>query len=66
MDAAWFHLALAALATWRLATLLVHDDGPWDVMWRLRRGLGHGQVGRMLDCFHCVSLWVAAPLAFAF
>lgn len=65
MGELWFRFMLAALATWRLATLLAHDDGPWDAMLRLRRAAGDGQFGRMLDCFRCVSLWVAAPLAFA-
>ena len=63
MDTVWLHLVLAVLATWRLSTLLARDDGPWDAIARLRAVLGDGQWGRMLDCFHCVSLWVAAPLA---
>ena len=63
MDATWLHMVLAVFATWRLSTLLAHDDGPWDAIARLRAALGDGQWGRMLDCFHCVSLWVAAPLA---
>ena len=37
MDDPWLRFTLAALATWRLATLLAHDDGPWDAMLRLRR-----------------------------
>src|SRR4051812_24583294 len=65
MDAAWLHLLLAVLATWRLATLLAHDDGPWDVIARLRAALGDSTWGRLMDCFHCASLWVAAPLAWA-
>lgn len=65
MGELWFRFMLAALATWRLAMLLAHDDGPWDATLRLRRALGDGQFGRMLDCFRCVSLWVSAPLAFA-
>jgi hypothetical protein len=65
MDRIWLHMALAILATWRLSTLLAHDDGPWDLVARLRARLGDGQWGRMLDCFRCVSLWVAAPLAWA-
>ena len=65
MDEAWLRFVLAALAGWRLAALLAYDDGPWDVVLRLRRAIGDGPLGRMLDCFRCLSLWVAAPLAFA-
>ena len=65
MDAIWPRLLLAVLATWRLSVLLAQDDGPWDAIARLRAALGDGAWGRMLDCFHCVSLWVAAPLAWA-
>lgn len=65
MDEAWLRFALAALASWRVAALLAYDDGPWDVVLRLRRALGAGAFARMLDCFRCVSLWVAAPLTFA-
>jgi hypothetical protein len=31
---------------------------------RLRRCAGSGFAGKLLDCFFCLSLWVAAPLAF--
>ena len=65
MDPVWLHVVLAVFATWRLSTLLAHDDGPWDAIARLRAALGDGTWGRLLDCFHCVSLWVAAPLAWA-
>ena len=65
MDAPWFPFVLGAFATWRLAHLLAHEDGPWDTVLRLRVALGNGLWGRLLDCFHCVSLWVAAPVALA-
>lgn len=65
MDAPWFAFVLGALATWRVAHLLAHEDGPWDAVFRLRLALGDGPWGRVLDCFHCLSLWVAAPLALA-
>ena len=65
MDRIELHLLLAVFATWRLSTLLARDDGPWDAIARLRATLGDGPWGRLLDCFHCVSLWVAAPLAWA-
>ena len=57
-------LALAVLATWRVTHLLGREDGPGQVLARLRARLGWGFWGRMMDCFHCLSVWVAAPLAF--
>jgi hypothetical protein len=57
-------LVLAVLATWRIAHLLVSEDGPAGVIAGLRRRLGSSSIGRLMDCFGCVSLWVALPLAF--
>jgi hypothetical protein len=57
--------ALGALATWRLAHLLSEEDGPADVILRLRTWLGPGPLGQLLDCFACTSIWAAAPIAVA-
>src|SRR5262245_43204684 len=59
-----FRFVLAGLATWRIAFLLVREDGPGGALARLRRGLGDGLPGRLLGCIKCVGLWVAFPLAF--
>jgi hypothetical protein len=59
----WARFALAVLATWRMTHLLANEDGPADLIVRLRSRLGAGFAGRMTDCFHCLSLWVAAPAA---
>jgi len=56
-------LALGALAVWRITHLLNAEDGPWDVFVRLRRLAGDGFWAHVLDCFKCLSLWVAAPFA---
>ena len=29
----------------------------------LRRAAGEGFFGRLMDCFYCLSLWTAAPVA---
>jgi hypothetical protein len=63
MEAGVFTFVLAALAVWRVCHLLAREDGPADAIARLRRALGEGFWGRLLDCFHCLSLWVAAPFA---
>ncbi|HYM74742.1 MAG TPA: DUF1360 domain-containing protein [Candidatus Dormibacteraeota bacterium] len=58
----WFMLSV--LCVWRVTHLLQAEDGPWDVLVRLRRMAGSGFLGKLLDCFYCLSLWVAAPLAY--
>jgi hypothetical protein len=50
---------VGALAVWRVTHLLVAESGPFDVFARLRRMAP----GRLFDCFYCLSVWVAAPLA---
>ena len=60
----WSQFMLAILATWRLTHLLAKEDGPADIFVRLRRWVGDGFFGQVLDCFYCLSLWVAAPIAF--
>lgn len=57
----WF--LIGVLGVWRLTHLLVAEDGPWDLLVRLRRAAGAGLWGKLLGCFHCMSLWVAAPIA---
>lgn len=56
-------LVAAILATWRLTHLVAAEDGPWDVVARLRRRAGAGFWGRLMDCFYCLSLWIAFPVA---
>lgn len=55
--------AVGALATWRVAHLFAEEDGPGHVIVRLRARAGDGWAGELLDCFYCVSIWVAAPVA---
>ena len=57
----WFILGI--LSVWRVTHLLNAEDGPWDLLARLRRLAGIGLSGQLLDCFYCLSLWVAVPFA---
>ncbi|HEV3036936.1 MAG TPA: DUF1360 domain-containing protein [Candidatus Angelobacter sp.] len=59
----WLRCILAALATWRVSHLLAFEDGPLDVIARVRLRLGKSFLGTLMDCFYCLSLWVAAPTA---
>lgn len=70
-----FRFTILALAIWRIANLLVNEDGPWLVFEhiRLRAGLQPpaypglerdtdppGQMpGILFTCVWCMSVWVA-------
>jgi len=54
---------LCALAVWRITHLLAEEDGPWELIVRLRKRVGNGFLGRLLDCFYCLSLWISLPPA---
>jgi hypothetical protein len=54
---------LGVLSVWRITHLLQAEDGPGDGVVRLRRSVGEGFWGQLLDCFYCLSVWIAAPFA---
>ena len=60
----FYWLVLGILGGWRITHLLHAEDGPWNLLVRLRRWVGAGFWGNLLDCFYCLSLWIAAPFAF--
>jgi Protein of unknown function (DUF1360) len=59
----FYWLLLGILSVWRITHLLQAEDGPWDIVVRLRRRAGTGLWGQLLDCFYCLSVWIAAPFA---
>jgi hypothetical protein len=54
---------LGALCLWRITHLLYAEEGPFDAMTRLRLRAGDLQFGKVFDCFNCLSLWLAIPIA---
>jgi hypothetical protein len=58
-----YRLLLGSLCVWRITHLFQAEDGPGDVIVRIRRAAGEGFLGTVLDCFYCLSLWVALPIA---
>jgi len=56
-------LLVGALCVWRVTHLFQAEDGPGQILVRLRRRAGSGFTGQLLDCFYCLSLWFAAPAA---
>ncbi|MFV2051640.1 DUF1360 domain-containing protein [Aliiroseovarius sp. YM-037] len=60
----WLIILLAVFAVWRVTHLIAKEDGPWNVVIYLRIAAGRSWVGHLMDCFKCLSLWVAIPFAF--
>lgn len=59
----FYYFLLGTLCVWRLTHMLNAEDGPGDAIVHLRRQVGEGFFGQLLDCFYCLSVWIAAPLA---
>jgi len=53
----------ALLAVWRVTHLIVVEDGPWDLLVRLRRVASAIALERLVACFYCASVWVALGFA---
>ena len=62
---------ILALATWRLASLLADEQGPFDMFARFRYWAGErwvdgrrgsNQFAKGLICIWCVSMWVSIIL----
>jgi Na+/H+ antiporter NhaC len=71
----WTILGLG-LICWRITSLLVREDGPFDIFAKFRKFVGvryneySVQVGtnvfaKLLTCVWCASIWVSLALAWA-
>jgi hypothetical protein len=58
-----YFLILGVLGVWRVTHLLCEEAGPAQIFSRLRQLSGRGFWGQLLQCFYCMSVWVAAPFA---
>lgn len=59
----FYWLALAVLGVWRITHLLHAENGPWNLLLRLRSLAAAGLWSSLFCCFYCLSLWVAVPFA---
>jgi hypothetical protein len=59
----FYFLVLGTLGVWRIAHLINQEAGPGELFTRLRRWVGSGFLGQLLDCFYCLSFWIAVPFA---
>lgn len=56
-----FLFFLSVLAIWRITHLFSKEDGPFDLIFSIRKYLGAGFWGSLMDCFYCLSIWVSFP-----
>ncbi len=63
MTAHFYWLIIGILVVWRITHLFYGEDGPGEIFVRLRRAVGEGFWGSLLDCFYCLSVWIALPFA---
>ena len=54
---------ICTLAIWRISHLFSQEDGPFDIVIKFRKLFGQGFFGDLLDCFYCLSMWIAVPFA---
>jgi len=71
----WLRLLIAALATWRLSSLLVNsrEQGPGKLLHKIRDWAGAYELGTddepitslgsLFSCVWCMSIWVGTALA---
>lgn len=73
------HIAILALATWRIASLFVREKGPFGVFIAIRKwaGIEHDTSGtpwmipdeflaQLLGCVWCFSLWTASGVTIVY
>lgn len=46
------------IVVWRITHLITAEDGPFDLILRLRKLMGNSFFGKLMDCFYCLSIWI--------
>jgi hypothetical protein len=54
---------IAVIVVWRLTHLISAEDGPFDLIFRLRKLAGNSFFGKLMDCFYCLSIWIGLGCA---
>lgn len=68
------HFAVLALATWRISSLIINDDGPFEVFAKFRHlvgvrynehseAYGTSELAELFTCICCFSIWVGTAWA---
>jgi hypothetical protein len=48
---------ILVIVVWRLTHLICAEDGPFDLIIKLRKVLSNSFFGKLMDCFYCLSIW---------
>lgn len=69
----FLELIIMVLATWRLASMLVYEEGPFDIFLKIRSlfGITHHEDGsvekipdntlaKLFTCIWCMTIWMGA------
>ncbi len=56
-------VVVGSLAVWRITHWIQLEEGPWQALALLRRFVRARGWGGPLECFYCLSLWVAGIVA---
>jgi hypothetical protein len=54
---------LFVIIVWRVTHLLRAEDGPFDLLLKIRKILGKSVIGSLVGCFYCLSIWVGLAAA---
>ena len=46
------------VVVWRITHLISLEDGPFDLIIKLRKLMGNSFFGKLMDCFYCLSIWI--------
>lgn len=57
-------LIVAALATWRISSLMLYETGPFDAFTRVRSFASRTLfTAELFSCVYCISIWIGALCA---
>lgn len=54
---------ILVIVVWRLTHLISAEDGPFDLIYKLRKLAGDSFFGKLMDCFYCLSIWIGLGCA---
>jgi len=54
---------ILVIVVWRITHLICMEDGPFELVIKLRKKLGNSFLGKLMDCFYCLSIWIGLSVA---